>query len=471
MKVLHKYMLKSFLGPLALTLAIALFVFLMQFVFIYIDDLVGKGLAFRVIAKLLIFVTLTLVPLALPLAILLASIMTFGNLAENHELACMKAAGLSLPKIMAPLIILIIAISGGAFVFSNNVLPWINLKKDALLYDIRIAKPALNIQQEIFYNGINGYSIRIGKKDPDQETIHNVMIYDHTDPDNSHPEGGDFKVILAKSGKMKMSTDQRYLVLNLYDGNVYQEMIDNASYRITHPLTINNFKEQTVYLDLSNFRFSRTNEDLFKSNYEMLNIKQLKTTADSMTKVYAQTKVQFYSDFSRTYFDKIHLSTNKLKDEGNLPQQAKVNIIEAAINNVHNALQFVQGNSDSQNSTNEDILKRRIEIHKKFTFAIACFLLFFIGAPFGAIIRKGGLGMPVVVSSLFFILFYILTIIGVKSAMQETMSIPEGLWLPSAVLLPLGAFFTYKASVDSALFETEAYISFFTRLVKKKIKT
>jgi len=461
-------MLKSFLGPLALTLAIALFVFLMQFVFVYIDDLVGKGLSFRIIGKLLLFVTLTLVPLALPLAILLASIMTFGNLAENHELACMKAAGLSLPKIMGPLIALIIFISVGAFVFSNNVLPWVNLKKDALLYDIRIAKPALNIQQEIFYNGINGYSIRIGRKDQDQETIHEVMIYDHTDPDNAHQEGGDFKVILAKWGKMKMSADQRYLVLNLYDGNVYQEMVDNASYRMTHPLTLNNFKEQTVYLDLSNFRFSRTNEDLFKSNYEMLNIKQLKSTADSMSEVFANTKTQFYNDFTRTYFDKIHLKPNKLIDESSLPSQSKINIMEAAINNTHNALQFIQGNSDSQNSTNEDILKRKIEIHKKFSFAVACFLLFFIGAPFGAIIRKGGLGMPVVVSSLFFILFYILTIIGVKSAMQETMTIPEGLWLPTAVLLPLGAFFTYKASMDSALFEREAYAGFFIKLFRRK---
>ena len=461
-------MLKSFIGPLALTFAIALFVFLMQFVFLYIDDLIGKGLAFFIIAKMILFVTLTFIPLALPLAILLASIMTFGNLAENQELACMKAAGLSLPKIMSPLIVLITLISIGAFVFANNVMPWINLKKDALLYDIRIAKPALNIQQESFYNGIEGYSIRIGKKDPDQETIHNVMIYDHSDPDNTHQEGGDFKIILAKWGKMKMSADQRYLVLNLFDGNAYQEMVDNASYRMTHPLTINNFKEQTIYFDLSNFRFSRTNEDFFKSHTEMLNIKQLKITADSMTGVFAQTKAQFYTDFNRAYFDTLHLDKSRLSGTSNLPEQVKINVIEAAINNARNALQFVQGNTDSQKTISDDIIKRRIEIHKKFTFAAACFLLFFIGAPFGAIIRKGGLGMPVVVSSIIFILFYILTIIGIKSAAQEVMTVQTGLWLPSAVLLPLGAFFTYKASLDSALFEQEAYVRFFTKLFRQR---
>lgn len=468
MKVLYRYMLKSFLGPLALTLAIALFVLLMQFVWTYIDDLVGKGLSTYVIVKLMVLVMFNVVPLALPLAILLASIMTFGNLAENHELACMKAAGLSLPKIMSPLIVLVFLISTCAFFFANNVLPWVNLKKDSLLFDVRKSKPALNIHQEVFYNGIDGYSIRIEKKDPDQEAIHNVMIYDHNDPDNAHPEGGDYKVILAKSGKMKMSQDQRYLVLDLFDGNTYEEMVDNSQYRMTHPMTLNNFKKQTVYLDLSNFRFSRTNQELFKSNYEMLNLKQLKATADSMTVVFDKSKKQFYTDLNRSFFDKSRLKQHGLKDGTAIPQEEKINILEMTLNNVRNVRDFVKGNSEAQHSTNQDIVMRRITMEKKFTFAVACFILFFIGAPFGAIIKKGGLGMPVVVSALFFILFYILTIIGIKSAEEEVMTITTGLWMPAVILAPIGAFFTYKASMDSSLFDRDPYINLFNKLTGRK---
>ena len=468
MKVLYRYMLKSFIGPLALTFAIAIFVLLMQFVWIYIDDLVGKGLSTYIIVKLMALVACTLVPMALPLAILLSSIMTFGNLAENNELACMKAAGMSLPKIMAPLIVLIFLISLGAFYFANNVLPWVNLKKDSLLYDVRTAKPALTIQQEVFYNGIDGYSIRVQKKDPDQETIHDVLIYDHSDPENAHPEGGNNKVIIAKWGKMKMSADQRYLILDLFDGNAYEEMIDNAQYRMTHPMTSNKFEKQTVYMDLSNFRFSRTNQDLFKSNYEMLNIKQLRSTADSMKVFLVKSQEKFYSDLTRSYFDKSRLEGHTLKDAHTLSAVGKANIVDEAIVNVRNARDFVRGNSETQHTTTIDILKRLIEIQRKFTFACACFILFFIGAPFGAIIKKGGLGMPVVVSALFFISFYIISIIGIKSAQEGVMSVAVGLWMPASILAPIGAFFTYKASMDSTLFESSFYISFFNRLTAKK---
>ncbi len=365
--------------------------------------------------------------------------------------------------------VLIFIVSLGAFFFANNVLPWVNLKKDSLLYDIRTAKPALNIQQEVFYNGIEGYSIRIEKKDQDQETIHNIIIYDHSDPENRHAEGGDNKVILAKSGKMKMSTDQRYLVLDLFDGNVYEEMVDNSDYRITHPMTINNFKKQTVYLDLSDFRFSRTNQELFKNNYEMLNLKQLKATADSMSVYFEKTKKQFYNDLTLTYLNKSRIFQHALKDTGNTSLLEKTNIMEIAINNVRNAKDFINGNSEAQHGTNIDILKRRIEMHRKFTFACACFILFFIGAPFGAIIKKGGLGMPVVVSSICFILFYIMTIIGIKSAQEGVMSVPEGLWMPAFILAPIGAFFTYKASMDSSLFDIGTYIGIFNRLLGRKL--
>lgn len=245
-------------------------------------------------------------------------------------------------------------------------------------------------------------------------------------------------------------------------------MVDNAQYRISHPMTSNKFKQQTVYLDLSEFRFSRTNQELFKSNYEMLNIKQLKATADSMVVTSAKAKKQFYNDFNRSFFDKSRVANHSLADFSNFPAQGKVSIIEAAINNVRNATDFVKGNSESQHSNTQDILKRRIEIQRKFTFACACFILFFIGAPFGAIIKKGGLGMPVVVSAIFFIFFYIMSIIGIKSAQEGVMDVAIGLWMPAAILTPIAAFFTYKASMDSTLFESSFYISFFQKLVRRK---
>lgn len=297
MKVLYRYILKSFIGPLALTLVIALFILLMQFLWKYIDDLVGKGLSAYVIAKLMVLATITLIPMALPLAILLASIMTFGNLAENHELVCMKSSGLSLPRILSPLVILIFFISVSAFFFSNNLLPFVNLKMGSLLYDVRSAKPALSIRQDIFYAGIDGYSIRIGEKDQDQETIHNILIYDHS------ANEGNNKVTLAKSGSMKMSGDKRYLVLTMKDGNRYEEMSPGTMQRPDHPFLDNHFEKQTVYFDLSSFKFSRTNEELFKNNYEMLNIKQLAATSDSLDKNLEKNKADFFKDIDKQYYN------------------------------------------------------------------------------------------------------------------------------------------------------------------------
>ncbi len=455
-------MLKSFIGPLALTLAIALFVLLMQFIYIYIDDIVGKGLGLYIIIKLLGMVTLTLMPMGLPLAILLASIMTFGNLAENNELASMKAAGLSLPKIMSPLIVLIFVISIGAFFFANNVLPWVMLKKDSVLFDIRSAKPALNIQQEVFYNGIDNYSIYIGKKDQDQQTIHDVMIYDHSS------DLGNTKMVKARDGKMKMSSDQHYLILELYHGNTYQELIENETQHATHPFMVNNFKQQTLYFDLSGFRFMRTSEDAYKNSpqSQMLNIKQLTYVADSMTKLQAKNKNQFYTDFSRNFYSSTRYNALKLRPISQAADGAKASAIDNAIQTVRNAMAQVKVRDDDQTSTNDQILRMRTEWHKKFTFAISCLMLFFIGAPLGAIIKKGGLGLPVVMSLILFIVYYIVTIICQKSAMEEALTVTTGMWLPIAVFMPLGVFLTYKAANDSALFDRDAYINLWNKVKK-----
>ena len=249
-----------------MTFLISLFILLMQFLWKYIDDLVGKGLEWYVIAELLMYASATLVPLALPLAILVSSIMTFGNLAENYELVAAKSAGISLQRIMRPLIIAAIMISAMAFYFSNNILPFTNLKMGSLLYDVRQQKPALYIKPGVFYNGIDGYSIRIGKKGADGQSLENIMIYDHTE------NKGNVKVIVAESGKMEMSDDEKFLLITLYNGESYEERNNRKRNLDTHPHIRTSFKSDLIQFDLSTFKLSRTNEELFKNNYQMLNI-------------------------------------------------------------------------------------------------------------------------------------------------------------------------------------------------------
>jgi lipopolysaccharide export system permease protein len=451
-------MVKSFVGPMALTLVIALFILLMQFLWKYIDDLVGKGLSWFVIAKFMLWVTLYLVPLALPMAILLASIMTFGSLAENSELVAMKSSGLSLIRIIAPLGTVALLISIGAFLFANYALPIVNLKTNALIWDIQNTKPALNLQPDVFYSGINGYSIRIGEKDPDQETMHNILIYDNS------AQMGNVKVYLANSAKMKMSDDQRSMILSMYDGTSYEEMNDNNQQRLTHPLLLNHFKQLTIYFDLSSFRFSRTKEDLFKSDYQMMDMRQLRHSADSLNVKLVKDKDKFSKDIQTGFLNMQPQPAQKTFPPRYGAVQDRMVIVDAAENSVRNVRELVEQQSSQFDNDHGSILQRQLEWERKLTFPFACLLLFFIGAPLGAIIRKGGLGMPVLGAAIFFIVYYVLSIIGTKSAREDVMTVFTGSWLPVFILLPISIFLTYKAAVDSAIFERDAYLNFFKKM-------
>ena len=442
---------------MALTLVIALFILLMQFLWKYIDDLVGKGLSWFVIVKFMTWVTLYLIPLALPMAIVLASIMTFGNLAENYELVAMKSSGLSLTRIIAPLATVAAFISISAFLFANYALPVVNLKTDALIWDIQNTKPALNLQPEVFYSGINGYSIRIGSKDRDQETMHNILIYDQS------AQMGNTKVYLAKSGKMKMSADQRSMILTMNDGNQYEDMLDNNQQRITHPILLNHFNQLTIYFDLSSFRFSRTKEDLFKSDYQMMDMRQLSHSADSINTGVSKNKDKFSQEVQGGFLSMQPGPVQKYPLRYGAVQDGMV-VVDAAINTVRNVKELIDQSSTQFDADRLNIIKRQFEWERKLTFPFGCLLLFFIGAPLGAIIRKGGLGMPVVVADLFFVLYYVLSIVGEKSAREGAMSVFGGAWLPAFVLVPISIFLTYKASVDSAIFERDAYLRFFKRI-------
>jgi lipopolysaccharide export system permease protein len=475
MKTLHKFILKSYVGPFVMTFFIAMFVFFMMFIFKYIDDFVGKGIGAGVLAELFFYFSLTTIPMALPLAILLSSLMTFGNLGEHFELSALKSAGLSLQRIMLPLIITVMLLSIGAFYFSNDILPNTNLKAGSLLYDVRESKPALLFKDGVFNNSIDGYSIRVGKKEKDGRTLRNIMIYDHT------AMQGNNVVLSAQSGKMEETPDKMYLVLTLKDGVSYKEMADNEKDAQTHPLIRDKFEERVIRFDLSEFKMVRTNEDLFKNNYQMLNLTQLKTTVDSLDGKIEKRKNEFGKQLRKSYYIRsagfIETPDLNAKDsvkEGlfaGFTKEEKMNIIETASNIARSAKAYSESVMNDYYADYYSMLKYDIEWHRKFTLSIACLVLFFIGAPLGAIIRKGGLGMPVVISVLFFITFHILSITGEKLAKEGNIPVWEGMWMATFVLLPIGIFLTYKATADSNLFDVTSYLDWFKKLFMRKKKT
>jgi lipopolysaccharide export system permease protein len=474
MKTLYKFILKSYIGPFIMTFFIAMFVFFMMFIFKYIDDFVGKGIGAGTLSELFFYFSLTTIPMALPLAILLSSLMTFGNLGEHFELTAMKSSGLSLQKVMTPLILTTIGLSISAFYFSNNILPYTNLKAGALLWDVRESKPALLFKEGVFNNSIQGFSIRIDKKGKDGKTLKDIMIYDHRSM-----KGNDV-VLSAKSGIMEETKDKMMLVLILKDGVSYKDISDSPKDAETHPLVRDRFEERVIRFDLSEFKMSRTNEDLFKSNYQMMSLAQLNMTADSLNEKNDKRRNEFAKNLNNSYYSKSvrylnQVDSNKIKTTepdyfAKLSKPQQLSIIEAATNMARNAKSTAEGMDADIVAEQYSIARCDIEWHRKFTLSIACLVLFFIGAPLGAIIRKGGLGMPVVVSVIFFITFHILSITGEKLAKEGEMPAWAGMWMATVILLPIGIFLTYKATSDSTLFDMNAYTDPIKNLFAKRKK-
>lgn len=483
MKKLHLYMLKSFLGPFVFTFFVALFILLLQFLWKYIDDLVGKGLEGFIIAKLLFYASSTFVPLALPLAILLSSLMTFGNLGENYELVSIKAAGISLSKAMKPLAILAVFISMSAFFFSNYVLPVANLKFGSLLYDVRQQKLAFNINEGIFYNGLKDVVIQVGEKDKDNKTIYDVKIYNH------NKRMGNTDVTLAEKGVMELSADKQKLVFTLFNGNAYEE-INEKGYRLSRPFSITKFDKQIMVFDLADFKLNRTNEDLFRSHYSMLNIQQLNHSIDSLSdekidryRFYKEKYLKKYSYIDKLdslLMDTIVINDTLLQDSlkyplmENFDNASKAEIFEIALKNcrsVKDNLIYYQKELDTKQTI---VIKHEVVWHQKFKLSLACLIFFFIGAPLGAIIRKGGLGFPVVVSVLFFVIYHVTSITGEKAALTGEWNVVFGVWMSTLVILPMGLFLTWKATTDAPLLDAENWGRFFnkfkvvTKIFKKK---
>jgi len=468
-----------------MTFFIVLFVLLMQFLWKYVDDLVGKGLEFSVLGEMMFYASFALLPLAFPLAMLLASIMTFGALGENYELVAMKASGISLFRIMKPLIVIAVIITGMAFYFSNSIIPKTNLKFSTLLYSVKQQKPEMVVQAGVFSNEMDGYSIKVGRKDSKTKMLYDVMIYDHTQGQTNE------SVTVADSGFMKITQDKKFMVLNLYNGvNYAEEKPKDRRAKDNHAFQRRKFTEQTIRVKLRGFDFNRRDESIFRNQYRMLNTTELRLMEDTLSDNYYSRLKKYMLQLSpnQTLNRKM---VNLIARNDSLMQEIKVQqpdtifnvdtflarqdkwvqaeIAGSALSNARankQTIDMYQGQLYTQKKT---LNKYRMELHRKFTLSFAVLVFFFIGAPLGAIIRKGGLGMPVIVSILLFIFYYIISMSGEKSAREDAWSMVGGMWFSTFIFLPVGVWLTYKAVTDSAIMSAETYTRFFNRLGLSKL--
>lgn len=482
LKKLDILILRSFVGPFIVTFFITLFVLVMQFFWLYMDELIGKGLGVWMIVQLLFYMSTTMVPLALPLGILLASIMTFGAMGENFELVAIKSAGISLLRFMRPLLFFIMFIGGLAFLFNNNVIPYANLKALSLLYDLRNSKPTFNIRAGQFNKDIEGFAIRVGEKDKDGKTIRNVIIYDHT-------SGlGNDKVVIAQQGEMIPSADKHYLIFRLRDGWRYEEAVSTKDGSSSYQQYRMYFKKWDKVFDLSSFKLTRTSEDLFKDAYQMMDVVQLNERIDSFGRyekslaknlgIYLGPNIDAMGNDSiiSAVTKQIKASKKTISYKSSfiehVPDSLKGRVVGSALNTVRNSKGMIDISSTDKNLHHENFLQFNVEWHRKFTLSFACVLLFLIGAPLGAIIRKGGLGMPMVIAVAFFVVFHIMSITGEKLAKTGSLPTWLGMWMATGMLLPIAFILINQARNDSQIFTKEWYMRLWGRLVStfKKAK-
>lgn len=539
MRKLDVLMIKSFMGPFVLTTAVSNFILLIQYMLKYFDDFVGKNLGISVFAELLFYFSLNMLQVALPLGVLVASLMTFGNLGEHFELTAIKSSGISLPRTLRPIFLFILILSVGAFYFNNYAVPAANIKAYSLLYDIKHTKPALDIKAGTFYNGIPNYSIKAKEKLPDGKTLLDVIIYDHS------TGRGNKTVILSDSSVMYTILDDRYLKLELYNGNYYSERAKSASQ--VDQLYRTKYHRMDMVFSLASFDLKRRKEELFRNNRQMKNISELTAGIDSFSQMGYRTKqamvyrildgFKYHAEGKRLEMEKRQMKRDSIFQyyrnryqsasffpvdflEQKLPRRSKRKLLnlqnmpfyyqkepvvlwedtvqrdtlatigvlkknrvlldtigwhflEKKINKhatLHrktiisyalNQARQVKGGVRSAGQRLYKIQKNKnlytIEKYKKYAQAMACILMFMIGAPLGAIIKKGGIGMPTIIAILFFIIYYIFTSIGEKSAKEDVMNPYFAVWLSDFVLLPFGLFFMHQARMDARIFDIDIY--------------
>ena len=457
------------MGLFLATFFIAIFILLMQFMWLHVNDLVGKGIGLGVLAEFFLYATASVVPLALPLAILLSSLISFGNLAEKFELTAMKAAGISLFRILRPLALVIAMLSVGAFFFSNNVLPHSQMKLWALIFSLRQKSPELQIPVGEFYDEISGYHIYV--RDKKKADLLNIMIYDYTDGFENA------KVMVADTGRLSASSDKRFLMLDLVNGESF-ENLNRKQQRATGttkniPYRRETFAHKRIIIDFST-DFNRYDESMLEDQHVSKNVAQLVHSIDSVQRV-SQTRANEQSQglLTEHYFGREYNRTgvtvpDKLTKEeeqtysidtlwSSINEHQYLRVLTTAKERAQNYRDQIDYNAIILGDAERYIRKHEIELYRKFTLAFACLVFFFIGAPLGTIIRKGGLGAPVVISVVLFIIYYIIDNTGYKMAREALWPCWLGMWLSSFVLLPTGIFLTYKAATDSPLFNPEAW--------------
>ncbi len=484
-KRLYLFILKSFLPLFAMTFFIVLFIVLMQFLWKYIDDLVGKGLSFDVLGELFFYAAVTLVPMALPLAILLASLMTFGNLGERSELTAIKASGISLLNVMKPLIILVMAIAVGAFFFQNDILPKAQVKMWTLLFSMKQKSPEVEIPEGVFYDQIPGYNLYVKSKNQQTGVLYDVMIYDIS-------RGGDNStILLADSARMAFTKDSKYLYLHLFAGEQFENLREQRSLDRNVPFRRESFVDKEVLIPFD-ANFNRLDEGGMRKQYVGKNMTELQQTIDSVSQRVDSIGEDYARELKRTAFSGVLRSTyfseaDSKKDAENNKESAVLipapPVAAMPLDSLLGALSPVQlGDIYSQaraltsnrvaelefraltmGDEKRTIRRHEIELIKKFTLSVACIIFFFIGAPLGAIIRKGGLGTPLVISVLLFLVYYIIDNTGYKMARDGRIAVWAGMWLSTSILLPLGIFVTYKAMNDSAVFNKDLYLNLMRR--------
>ena len=474
MKKLDRFILKSFIGPFVAILLVVVFILVMQFLWLYIDELVGKGLSFKVILEFLAWGSVTMLPLSLPLATLLASMMTLGTLGQNNELLAIKAAGVSLQRVLMPLGAACLVVSIGAFFVSNDLMPVAFNKIYTLRDDIGKTKEEIKIPTGTFYNGIEGYILRVNERNDETGVMHGVMVYNHT------ANKGNVSLTLADSAMMKMSKDKSFLSFTLYDGANYEET-NKKSYRdTTLQLQKIDFTRQELYIPLENYAFEKSDSARFDDEVKSMNLKQLYHGQDSIGNLNASAM----ADNVKAMLKLRNLRYNNQLDSAVVASRTTPFVMKEGENWKDldiklNALTKAKEHADEMQVILSSYSRERfhytftlrridIEILKKFALSVACLIFFFIGAPLGALIRKGGLGTPAIISVLFFVAYWVIDISGTKLARDGAVGPFHGVFISTYILFPTGLYLTWKAINDSSVFNVDAIKSIF-RKIKIKV--
>lgn len=467
MKTVNKLILKSFVGPILMAFFIVVFVLLMNFMWRYIDELVGKGLSLAVIAELMMYASITTIPMGLPLATLFASIMAMGDMGENNELLALKSSGISLLNILKPLTVLVLFIAVSSFFIANDLVPYSFKKMHAIIYDIRHQKQSLEFEDGIFFNGIEEMSIRVGSQNKRTKLLNDILIYD------TRSSGGKMTTTVADSGYIKLSDDKKFLLVTLYHGETYEESRGREWYD-NNALRHHIFERQEAVMPLEGFDFERSDASMF-SNSMTKNITELGKDIDSVQVIVDQSintiNNQVIRDQLFVYNQNLLIdSLPQKKDTYDLNdsiiamnEERRYEVLNSAIQSARNSMSMMNYDESSLKDNINKLYKDQNEWYKKFALPFSIVIFFLIGAPLGAIIRKGGLGMPVVISVAFFVIYYVISITGEKMSREGTIDAFIGTWISSFILLPVAIFLTYKATNDSPILNADWYIKIYNK--------